>query len=260
MLPYLDLAGFQRRTVMPAGDVGIVETAQPGYTAQRISTWQSKINARLRKRYGKVLPLGQSAPALVAVGNLPPAVALSGRPVLGSASYIINVTTGGALGTAVISYSIDGGVTYVTGVLTATSVSLGTSGLVATFSPGTYDVTNSYSSATAVPEAVLEWLTALVTVDLYRKRGVNPQDPTIVMVREDAERALAELKEAADSEMGLFDLPLSDDVGSAIDTGGPKGYSEQSPYKWTDKEARAGSAEDARELGIDAFDSGDDIV
>ena len=251
MLPYLDTAGFVRRTVMPAGDVGIVETVVPGFTATRLMVWQSYINARLRKRYGNNLPLGQNPPALVAVGTLPPAVSLQGRPVLGSAQYQIQVTTPGSIPGMVFQWSADNGITWTTGVPGAAIVQLtglqGNSGIQALFPIAAYSADNQYSAATPVPEAVLGWLVALVTIDLYRKRGVNPQDPTIQMVQDDATRALAELKEAADSDIGLFDLPQSDDLNSAVDTGGPLGYSEASPYKWADKEARHGRREDDEE-------------
>lgn len=249
MFPYLDLAGFKSRTVMPTGDVTIVETAQPGFTTQRLSMAQSYINARLRKRYGNgggnSLPLGQSPPALVAAGTLPPAVSLAGRPVLGSSQFIIDITTGGPLSTAIFEWSADNGVTFTSGVLTAAFVVLGTTGLTALFPVGSYTADNQYVSATPVPETVLGWMVAIVTVDLYRKRGVNPQDPTIEMCREEAVRALAEIKEASDSKDGLFDLPASDDGDSAVTTGGPLGYSETSPYVWTDIQRAEGAAEDA---------------
>ena len=56
----------------------------------------------------------------------------------------------------------------------------------------------------------------------------------------EAERAREQMKEAADSEIGLYDLPLLNDVTTdGISKGGPLGYSEQSPYSWTDEQADA---------------------
>lgn len=101
-----------------------------------------------------------------------------------------------------------------------------------------------------VPEIVLGWLTSMVTLDVLRKRGINPQDPQAAMYAADAETALAELKEASDSKDGLFDLPSSnvDGSDSAVTTGGPLGYSETSPYVWTIVERNNGRAQDAQYL------------
>jgi hypothetical protein len=431
VFPYLDLAGFTSRTVMPDTDVALVEASFPGFTAQRISVRSSYVNARLRKRYGNApnvgnsLPLGQRAPVLEAAGTIPPPVGLQGRPVLGClemalaivaagavgaatfqwssdggktwttgaiplaagtapppvtlsgasalalpddlivqvvtpgalgtakiqyssnageswaiapalassgtspppvtvsglsslavpADLVVEVTTAGGLGVALVKYSLDGGATFVTGVptaaavplgasgltaafpaalyatdnvytgqglSTAASVPLGATGLVAAFPAGTYSADNVYTgqgiptalmvtlgatgmqaafpvgeysadnvylASTPVPETVLGWIVAMVTVDDYQKRGVNPQDPMIALCVEALTTAMAELKEAADSKEGLFDLPACEDADSAVTTGGPLGYSETSPYAWTDIEANTGRAEDARGRG-----------
>lgn len=99
--------------------------------------------------------------------------------------------------------------------------------------------------AAPVPEIVLGWLTKIITPLAYRKRGVNPQDPQLELVEKDRDAALAEIKEAADSRDGLFDLPLSQSLQtSAVTSGGPLFYSEQSPYTSADLQLRDGSAED----------------
>ncbi len=88
----------------------------------------------------------------------------------------------------------------------------------------------------ACPEICLSWLTALTTKDFYAKRGFNPSsasdESAILEAYNDAK---AEVKEAADSKDGLFELPLAgtNDV-TAITRGGPLGYSEVSPYVWQD--------------------------
>lgn len=251
--PYLDLAGFKARTVMPSADVDLVEASQAGFTQTRINVATSYINSRLRKRYGvqptigNSLPLGQQAPLLVAAGTNPPAASLVGRPTLGTLSVLIRIVVGGSLGIATFQFSTDGGLTNAGSATTGAAVVLPNTGLTVNFPTGVYSTDNVYSSATAVPETVLGWIVALVTVDLYRKRGVNPQDPTIEMIREDAARALAELKEAADSKDGLFDLPVNEDNDSAVTTGGPLGYVEASPYTWTDIELASGRAEDQQD-------------
>jgi hypothetical protein len=84
------------------------------------------------------------------------------------------------------------------------------------------------------PPILLLWLTKLVTRDAYAKRGYNPQsemDKNAIV--EMADKVEAEVKEAADSKDGLFDLPLSTSSNaSGVSAGGPLGYSERSPYVW----------------------------
>lgn len=94
--------------------------------------------------------------------------------------------------------------------------------------------------AAPVPRTVLRWQTKLVTRDAYHKMGYNPssqQDRDAIDGA--AERCEAELKEAADAKDGLFDLPLrADSTASGISRGGPRVYSEQSPYVWADNQRR----------------------
>lgn len=430
MFPYLDLIGFKARTSIPGSDIDLIESLQPGFTAQRIASWTSWINGRLRKRYGSTgnanaLPLGQWPPAVDAAGTSPPAVTLTGRPTLGCvelvmailtagalgastfwwsddhgetwtigpqlasagttppavgvsgaaaikapSSLVLDVTTGGALGaaryqwsadggaswsisgvmassgttppqvtlsgtsalslpsklqiqittlgpvgTAIFRWSLDGGVTWTTGLATSLQpIALGATGLSATFSAGNYAVDNAYvgqglttsaaavlgatgltasfgagtyatdnvytgqgittaptvglaygltavfpvgnyatdnvyTSPTPVPEVVLGWLTDLVSLDVYDRRGANAQDPTLVRLAATVERVQTEVKEAADGDTGLFDLPTNDDTDSAITTGGPQFYSETSPYVSADREACIARSEDARGRG-----------
>lgn len=248
MFPYLDLVGFKRRTLMSAAEVDYVEQDSPGFVATRIAVRSSYINGRLRKRYGdgdtNSLPLGQ-APAPLLVAGTSPAPALSGRPTLGSIQLQIVITTGGALGAAAFKWSTDGGNTFPNiGVLTASTVVLGTTGITASFAAGTYNLNDVMNAATPVPEIVLGWLTTLVTSDTMRKRGVNPQDPGIDMLRESVNQVESELKEAADSKEGLWDLPSTEDSDSAVTTGGPLGYSDASPYGWQMRQASNGEAQD----------------
>jgi hypothetical protein len=92
--------------------------------------------------------------------------------------------------------------------------------------------------AAPVPNIVLRWLTKIVTLEAYKRRGFNgtsEQDREIIADRDKAE---AEVKEAADSSEGKFDLPLRQDLqtSSAISQGGPFGYSEAGPYSWMDRQ------------------------
>jgi phage gp36-like protein len=102
-----------------------------------------------------------------------------------------------------------------------------------------------FSALVPYPEAVLEWLTKITTYELYLKRGVDPSDQTLALVRTDKEQAEAELKEASDSVTGLFDLPVRDSAdGSAVVKGGPIFYTETSPYTGFDIQRQTGSDED----------------
>lgn len=103
---------------------------------------------------------------------------------------------------------------------------------------------------TPYPEAVLEWVTKLVTYELYLKRGVDPSDQTLALVKADKEQAEAEVKEAADAQGGLFDLPLPELTdASAITKGGPLSYTEASPYVFTDSQSLDGRREDRNGRG-----------
>lgn len=93
---------------------------------------------------------------VVATGTAPPAVRLTGTPV-GEHQFIITITTAGALGAAVFKWSFDGGVSYTTGVPTAESVILGTTGIIAYFSAGTYLTDNTYTSTAHVSIWTLEY-------------------------------------------------------------------------------------------------------
>lgn len=100
------------------------------------------------------------------------------------------------------------------------------------------------------PDTVKGWLASIVTVRAYLKRGVDPTDEQWLEVKKQADDALAEIKEAADGELGLFDLPLrADTTATGISKGGPYVYSEQSPYVWTDQQADVGRSEDGARGG-----------
>lgn len=96
------------------------------------------------------------------------------------------------------------------------------------------------------PLAVQGWLARVVTVRALRRRGVDANDEQYADMKADAEAAWAEIREAADSNEGLYELPLrADTTETGISRGGPYSYSEQSPYVWTDRQAATGRDEDA---------------
>lgn len=87
---------------------------------------------------------------------------------------------------------------------------------------------------TPAPRVVKRWLVSIVSPIAYDKRGWNPQQDQAA-IREDAKTAKEEIKEAAEAEKGLFELPLiAGSEQSGVVRGGPFGYSEISPYVWAD--------------------------
>lgn len=103
------------------------------------------------------------------------------------------------------------------------------------------------------PDAVCDWVARIMDPLTLKKRGVDATDEQFVSIEEDARAAREEIREAADAEEGLFDLPTLDTAdGSAISKGGPLGYSEASPYVGMDVQAELGREED-----IDGEGSGD---
>jgi len=95
------------------------------------------------------------------------------------------------------------------------------------------------------PGAVEGWLARIVTPRVWSKRGVDPNDEQWKETKDDDTAARAEIDRAANSETGLFDLPLrADTKDSGIERGFPKGYSEQSPYVFTTMQAQRGIQED----------------
>jgi hypothetical protein len=96
-------------------------------------------------------------------------------------------------------------------------------------------------SSSSPPDAAVGWIVDLVTLDAYLKRGFNPSAEQDGLIPNAAETAKAEILEAANSETGLFELPLRQDApsSSGVSKGEPFGYSEQSPYTWTDRQREA---------------------
>lgn len=105
---------------------------------------------------------------------------------------------------------------------------------------------------TTPPETVKNWLTQLVTMACWTRRGYSPTDESMKDTIDAAALARTEVMEAADGVAGMFDLPVSDDAtgaASAVSKGGPLGYSEQSPYVWADCQAMIGRSEDLNRQG-----------
>jgi hypothetical protein len=95
------------------------------------------------------------------------------------------------------------------------------------------------------PIAVCDWLARVVTYEAWLKRGLSPTDQEGGEYRQQSDTALAEIKEAADSEKGLFELPLRADTDAqGVTRGSPRVYSETSPYIAFDQQACTGHRED----------------
>lgn len=86
-----------------------------------------------------------------------------------------------------------------------------------------YSVESDFQSGD-VPEKITEWLVILTDVDVWKCTGGIPEGREDGWADKDRERVDAETKEAANSDDGLFELPLraSDSLGkSAVNKGGP---------------------------------------
>lgn len=244
---------------MASGEIAYVENDSPGWIVQRIAMRSSQINGLMRKRYGNTgtsnsLPFGQSPPDVLGpFGSA--TMLLTGRPIVGSMQLVVNIIATGGLGVGAFQWSSDNGISYSGPVTLGATVVLGATGLKAVFSStASYTIGDSYQSPTPVPEIVLTWLTAMVTYDAYRKRGMNPQDPAGELIVKEYDAAIADLRDAANSKDGLFDLPTNEDADSAVTTGGPLGSSQQSPYVWTDIEECQARNEDIAFGGGFGFD------
>lgn len=103
---------------------------------------------------------------------------------------------------------------------------------------------------TKIPIVVKGWLVAIVTPEVFLKRGISGTDEQWAEYVRAADTAVKELDQAADSEKGLFDLPKRNDgsTESGI-VGGTLVYSEQGPYVQADRQAAAGRDEDASHTG-----------
>jgi hypothetical protein len=100
------------------------------------------------------------------------------------------------------------------------------------------------------PIAVQGWLAAIVTRDAFLRRGVDPTDQQFAEIKAAADQAYADLKEAADGDGGLWELPLRNDTSAnGVTRGGPRAYSEQSPYVWTTQQGTTAREEDSAGSG-----------
>jgi phage gp36-like protein len=95
------------------------------------------------------------------------------------------------------------------------------------------------------PLVVREWCVAIVTFECWLKRGIASTDQQAETYQKQYDTAFSEVEQAANSETGLYELPLRADLdGVAVTRGFPQVHSEASPYRWTVEQARRGRSED----------------
>lgn len=110
-----------------------------------------------------------------------------------------------------------------------------------------------YATEADVPLIVQGWLAKIMDVAVLLKRGVSATDEQFQEYKARALDAVTEIQAAANAETGLLELPLSASGaaggGSAVIAGGPRSYSEQSPYVWIDGQAEIGRQENTSRGG-----------
>jgi len=101
-----------------------------------------------------------------------------------------------------------------------------------------------------VPTVCRRWLARIVDHAVMLRRGYSPTDEQAGQTERLHDAALAEIRRAADAVEGDFDLPLRTDAdGSGIRKGGPRSYSEGSPYVWRSIQRERGRREDRQRGG-----------
>jgi hypothetical protein len=100
------------------------------------------------------------------------------------------------------------------------------------------------------PLIILRWLVDLVSIQVLKKRGFDATQLDAEQYVADAVNARKDLGEAANSETGLFELPLrSDSPLSGISKSRVKSYSETSPFLGQRLQRARGRDEDVNGTG-----------
>lgn len=107
------------------------------------------------------------------------------------------------------------------------------------------------------PELIINWIVDIVSFNAWLKRGVSATDEMVAAFKEKHDAAVAQVQEAADSEIGLFELPGVVGTGpgtqvTGVSLGDPQSYSETSPYVASDRQRETGRREDFNRRGSGA--------
>jgi hypothetical protein len=92
------------------------------------------------------------------------------------------------------------------------------------------------------PDALIWNVVQVVVGRLYLKRGYNPSSQQDQLIRKCHDDSLAWLREAADPDKGLVELPVKQatpGLAAAVNSGAPLAYGEASPYTAMDRQAAA---------------------
>jgi hypothetical protein len=103
--------------------------------------------------------------------------------------------------------------------------------------------------AAPYPEAVKSWVARMVTQRAYLHHGIPSSDAQQALVAADAQKAEDEIKQAADGQLGLIDLPGGAANVSGVMFGGTRVYSESSPYVGKDVQRTRARGEDRNRRG-----------
>jgi len=161
---------------LAAGDIYTFSTVAPVFTTGELADALAAVNASDEK-FGLVAIEGVdptlALTAVTSAGTTPPAVTVTGTPASSAYKFRVEITTGGAVGTAIFKWSSDGGTTYTTTVTTASTAVLGSTGVTVHFPAGTYATNNIYTfgaqlSGTAARLATAS--SAALTADAAKKK------------------------------------------------------------------------------------------
>lgn len=142
----------------PTLDVTIQTSASPKDGWQTVAAFAQKTDC-MNAQTGPVMG------AVTATGTTPPTVTLTSAAQTVPVNFRMECTTLGARGTAVVRYSVDGGITWVSGVTTAATISL--------VDPDGTDtgVVVNYANATAATDNV--WTASTVSYEEKVFTGLN---------------------------------------------------------------------------------------
>lgn len=104
--------------------------------------------------------------------------------------------------------------------------------------------------AAPYPRIVKLWLAQIVAAAVLDKHGAEALEAQATRFYEAEARARTQIQAAADAEKGLYQLPLRGDTNkSGVKRGGPRSYTEASPFVHRERQRDRGRLEDFRRDG-----------